>query len=73
MKIKNDTFYVLDIENEREAFQTEEDAVETLQDSVGDDTDPDSVSIWEVSVGSDQWDIQEIPWSNIAIQLMKGD
>jgi hypothetical protein len=73
MEIQNDTFYVLEIDDNKEAFPQEEQAVKTLQDEVGNGTEPDGVSIWEVEINGEQWSIQEIPWSNIAIQLMKGE
>jgi len=74
LKIKNDTFYLLDAGKDKRIYETEGEAVEALKKLVSEKTElnPDSLSILEVNVAGEKWEINSVPWSKIAIGLMKG-
>lgn len=72
MKIENEKFYVLDVANMKEIYGTEKEAISNLKQKIqGQDIDEDSVSIVEVNV-ADEWKIQQVSWSKIAMELLRG-
>jgi hypothetical protein len=74
LKVNEHTFYLLDAGEEKWLFDTEESAIGSLKKLVanGGDVDPEKVSIFEVNTSGEQWGITSVPWSKIAIGLMKG-
>jgi hypothetical protein len=73
LKVKGDTFYVLEIGNERRIYDTESDAISSLKMLVQDKKElkPEDMNILEVKMG-EKWEIKPIPWSKIAMELIKG-
>ena len=72
MKICEEKFYVLEVELEKEIYQTEEEAIQALKEQVkGSNIDEKTVNIVVVDVAG-EWKISQVPWSRIAIQLLKG-
>jgi hypothetical protein len=72
LKVKNDTFYVLVIGDEKRIYDTESDAIASLKTLVSDkELNPEDMNIFEVKMG-EKWEIMSIPWSRIALQLIKG-
>jgi hypothetical protein len=73
LKVKNDTFYVLVIGDEKRIYDSESDAITSLKSLVANrgDVDPENLSVLEVRMG-EKWEIKAIPWSKIALQLLKG-
>jgi len=69
MKIRDDKFYVLESENGKWIFETEDDAIKKLKEVP---KNPDATMILEVDVGGDNWSIAQVPWSKIAMKLMEG-
>ena len=74
LKVENDTFYLLDAGGEKWIYDTESEALKALKTLVSTKKalDPESVSILEVNTAGDKWEIKSVPWSKIAIGLMKG-
>lgn len=74
LKVKNDTFYLLDAGDEKWIYDTENGAIEALKmlASKKEKLDPENMSIWEVNAAGEKWEIKSVPWSKIAIGLMKG-
>lgn len=74
LKVENDIFYLLDTGDEKWVYDTENNAVEALKSltSKKKELDPESVSIWEVNTAGESWEIKSVPWSKIAMGLMKG-
>ena len=75
LKVKNDVFYLLDAGDEKWIYDTEAEAVKALRTLVSTKKtlDPESVSILEINTGGEKWEIKSVPWSKIAIQLMRGE
>jgi len=75
LKVKDDTFYLLDAVGEKWIYDSEGEAVKALKKIVSEkkDIDPESLSIWEVNTAGEQWSIRAVPWSRIAIELMRGE
>lgn len=74
MKVKGETFYVLEAGGEKWIYDTEDNAIETLKSLVskGKGLNPEDVSILEVNTAGEKWEIKSVPWSKIAIGLIKG-
>jgi hypothetical protein len=75
LKVKNNTFYLLDAGDEKRIYDTESEAVKALKTLVSTKKtlDPESVSILEVNTAGEKWEIKSVPWSKIAIGLMRGE
>jgi hypothetical protein len=75
MKVKNDVFYLLDAGSEKWIYDTEKDAIDALKNMVSKkkSVDAENVSILRVNTSGESWEIKSVPWSKIAIELMKGE
>jgi hypothetical protein len=73
MKVKNNKFYLLEMGSEKWIYDSESDAIEALKRLVSEkeEIDPETVSILEVDTVSEKWEIKSVPWSKIAIGLMR--
>lgn len=74
LKLKGDIFYLLDTGDEKRIFDSESEAVSSLRNVVSkrEEIDPETLSIWEVNTAGEKWKIKAVPWSKIAIELMRG-
>jgi hypothetical protein len=72
MEIENDKFYVLNTGEKRSLWHTEDEAIDALQKQIGAIDDPEIVAILEVDVSTNDWSITQIPWSKIALELLRG-
>lgn len=74
MKVKNNVFYLLDAGGEKWVYDAESEAVKALKTLVSTKKtlDPERVSILEINTIGEKWEIKSVPWSKIAIELMKG-
>lgn len=75
MKVKDDKFYILEAGEEKWVHDTEKSAVQSLKKIISENADlnPEDVSIIEVNPTGKKWKIQEVPWSKIAIKLIRGE
>ncbi|MFQ6033870.1 MAG: hypothetical protein ACE5KR_03300 [Candidatus Bipolaricaulia bacterium] len=75
LRIDNDKFYVLELGKEKRIFDSEEAAVASLKEALAEDEklNPEGVNILEVDTSEEQWKIQGVPWSRIAISLIRGE
>lgn len=75
MKIESDKFYILETGEEKWIHDTEESAVQSLKRKVSKskDLNPKDVCIIEVNTTGEKWKIQEVPWSKIAIKVIRGE
>ena len=75
MKVECDKFYILDAGEEKWIHDTEESAVQSLKKIVSkiEDLKSENISIIEVNPTGKKWKIQEVPWSKIAIKLIRGE
>lgn len=73
LKIKNDVFYVLEAGNDKRLYDAESDAVESLKKLILEkkELNPENVNILEVNT-KEKWEIKSIPWSKIAMELIRG-
>jgi len=73
-KVKNNTFYLLDAGKEKWIYDSEGEAVEALKKLVSErkELDPETLSILEVNVAGEKWEIKSVPWSKIAMGLLRG-
>jgi len=75
LRIANDKFYVLELGKEKRIFDSEEAAVASLKEALAEDEklNPEGVNILEVDTSEEQWKIQGVPWSRIAISLIRSE
>lgn len=73
MKIENEKFYLLTLGDSKEIYPTEADAIAELKATLQghDDVDESKVSLVEANVSGD-WKITQVPWSRIAMELLRG-
>ena len=74
LRLKDGRFLLLDSGKEKIAYESEAEAVNGLKKIVGtnNNLDPTQVNIFEVDTNGEKWGIKQIPWSKIAMELMKG-
>ena len=75
MEIKNNVFYLLEAGKEKRLYDTESNAIQALKllASKNKDIDPESMSLVEVNTSGAKWEIKSVPWSRIAVGLMRGE
>lgn len=73
LAINGGTFYLATIRDAQTLHANREDAINQLRSADGLDTETDNVSIVEVSVTDGDWQIAELPWQNIALELLRGE
>ena len=73
MKVKDEKFYILEANEEKWIHDTEKSAVQSLKKMVSENEElnTENVSIIEVNPMGNKWKIQEVPWSKIAIELIR--
>ncbi|MBW1973344.1 MAG: hypothetical protein JRI44_11020 [Deltaproteobacteria bacterium] len=72
IEIKDDKFYILDSENGKWIFATEDEAIKKLKDTAK-KSNPEKTRIIEVDISGDEWSIKQVPWSKIAMKIIGGD
>lgn len=76
IKVKNDTFYVLLLEDDKWIYENDEEAIASLKEKASSQADInlEKTRIAEITIGKEeeeQWQIKEVPWSRIAMTLIK--
>ena len=73
LKIEKDIFYLLDAGSEKRLYDTETNAIQALKQVAAADKDlnPESISIMEINTAGEKWAIASVPWSKIAIGLIR--
>lgn len=76
MKINDDKFFVLEVGEEKWIYDSETTAIRCMKELITSktpDVNPESISILEVNTKEKKWEVRELPWSRIAISLIKGE
>ena len=68
MRIENDSMFVTTVDEDKSVHNTQEGAIDVLKEEDG--VESSDVSIVEVKMGEDDWTIAELPWQNVALQLL---
>lgn len=73
MKVEDDKFYVVQAPDEKIIHTSEAEAIETLKELVAKNKDlnPEKTSIIEVNTSGEKWSLQMVPWSQIALGLLR--
>lgn len=73
LKVENEKFYVVQAAGEKIIHTARAEAVGTLKELVAknEDLDPEEASIIEVDTSAEKWSLQMVPWSQIAIELIR--
>ena len=74
LKVEGNRFYVLEVGGEKWVHDTVESAVQALEEKVQaeDDLNSDNIRMVEVNILKRKWKIQEVPWVEIALDLIRG-
>ena len=74
LKVEGNRFYVLEVGGEKWVHDTVESAVQALEEKVQaeDDLNSDNIRMVEVNILKRKWKIQEVPWVEIALGLIRG-
>jgi hypothetical protein len=72
MRVNDETMFVAQFPDEDYTFNSKSEAIDKLREN-GNDVDPenDDVSIVEVDFSEDDWSVVELPWQEIALQLLQ--
>ena len=75
MKIRDDKFFVLEIGEDKWIIEGENQAVKFMKQCISKaaNLSPENVSILEVNTKEKKWEVKELPWSKIAIALIKDE
>jgi len=75
MKIKDDKFFVLEVGSEKWIYDSAATAIKSMKEALSQtkDVNPENVSILEVITREKKWEVKELPWSRIAISLIRGE
>jgi prefoldin subunit 5 len=72
LEVQDGTFLMVQLPNGQSIHQTEDEAIEYLQNRAQDvDPETDDVNVVRVSVENEDWTIAEMSWQNIALRLME--
>lgn len=73
IKIQDEKFYVLRSKNEKWIYINEGQAVRVLRKLLEENKDlnPADVSLLEVGVMGEEWEIKQVPWSRITTLLIR--
>jgi hypothetical protein len=73
MKIQDEKFYVLRSKNEKWIYINEGQAVRVLRKLLEENKNlnPADVSLLEVGVMGEEWEIKQVPWSRITMLLVR--
>jgi phosphoribosylamine-glycine ligase len=74
LKLKEGKFFLLDAGKEKSVFESESEAISGLKRimSGNEKMDASQTVILEVDTDGEKWNIKQIPWSKIAMELIKG-
>ena len=75
MKIEDSVFYLLETGEEKRLYDTENNAIQALKvlASKNKEIDPERMSLVEVDASGAKWEIKSVPWSRIAVGLIRGE
>lgn len=71
MEITNSTLYVSEVKEQQEAHNTETEAIDSIKESIDDEIVDEDVKIYEVDIDGEEWTIKQVPWSKIALEMIK--
>lgn len=73
MIIKNNTFIVLEAGDDKRVYDTVGNAIDSLKQIIASKPimNPETINILEINTAKEKWEIKSVPWSKIAIELLK--
>ena len=73
LRVKGNTFYVLAVGDDKRIYDSEQEAILSLKRIVSEkeDINPEDINIFEVNMSKERWEIKTIPWSRIALALIR--
>jgi len=75
IKIEKNKFYILEAGNDKWIYSSEKDAINSLKEKLSENKDlnQDNVNILEVDTKEEKWQIKQMSWSKIAVELIRGE
>lgn len=71
MKLEGNEFWLLDSSDDKRIYDNLDDAVKSVKSLMESDVDTDNMSLVVVTFEGDNWSIKQVPWSEIAVKLVK--
>lgn len=72
MKATENSFHVVEMDDEMHLYDSEDQAVTHLRESAANvDPETDDVTVSNVSVDGEDWTIKQLPWQEIALRLLR--
>jgi len=74
IKIEEEKFYILEAGNDKWIYSSEKGAIKSLKDLLAENEklNQENVSILVVDTKEEKWQIKQISWSKIAMELIRG-
>lgn len=74
MKVEEGEFYYLETDSDEFVLNSKKGSIEKLKE-VADNgkPDPSETGVFKVSPSDNEWSIEQVPWSEIALELLGGD
>ncbi len=71
MKVEDGEFYYLETDSDEFVLNSRDESIEKLKKIAGDGKpDPDKTNVFRVSPSDKEWSIEQVPWSEIALELL---
>ena len=70
MKLEDNKFYVLDAGLDKWIFTSRTEAIAKMKDVVK-NGDGENTKLLSINANDDNWEITQVPWQDIAIELIK--
>lgn len=69
MKISDKNAFVLQLGEEFRIYDDRDEAISKLKESIPGDYEPEEALIWSLDMSGEEWEVNNIPWSEIAFEL----
>ncbi|KXA97359.1 hypothetical protein AKJ37_03170 [candidate division MSBL1 archaeon SCGC-AAA259I09] len=71
MKVEEGEFHYLKTDSEEFVLKGKEESIEKLKEIADDGKpDPGETGVFRVSPSDEEWSIEQVPWSEIALELL---
>lgn len=75
IKIEDEKFYIVEAENDKWLYGSEKEAINFLKKLISENKNlnQDNMNVFEVDTREEKWQIRQLSWSKIAIELIRGE
>jgi hypothetical protein len=75
IKIDDEKFYIVEAEKDKWIYGSEKEAINFLKKLISENKNlgQDNMNVFEVDTREEKWQIRQLSWSKIAIELIRGE